>query len=196
VYNGVDTTFFKPSILHSIFIHNKPVIVFVGRLIQAKGVQDLLDATKNIECWVDIIGEGPYKKELENIAKGRPEVEFFGLRNKEEIKNILDDATIFCNTSYAEGLPTSVLEAGAMGLPIIATNVGGTNEIIDAGHNGFLVDPKNIDGLKFLIKALLLQDGICKMFGRRIRKKIVQKFDWDKSAKKFIQLLKKIRPSK
>lgn len=171
----------------SMHLDNKKIIVYVGRIIYAKGIHELLEATKDMnDVKVIIIGAGNY---LEELKKTGNDTIFLGQKNGAEIINYLSIADIFVNPSYAEGLPTSVLEAGSVGVPIIATDVGGTREIIDDGKNGFLIKPKDVDALKAKITKLLEDNSIRKKFSFSIRRKIVKEFDWKKTRKSLWQIL-------
>ncbi len=201
IYNSINTKSFSKSthneqqkLKKRLGIKNERIIVFVGRLIFAKGAQDLLEAVKSIndtdkkeKIKVIIIGNGNYLSELK---KNYPWATYVGQKEPSEIIEYLSIADIFVNPSYAEGLPTSVLEAGAIGVPIIATDVGGTKEIIDDGENGFLIQPKDINELRGKIGELLYNDKLRKRFAEAICKKITKEFDWSVSRKKFEKVLK------
>jgi glycosyltransferase involved in cell wall biosynthesis len=191
VYNSIiidafnKTTPLEQKVLcKNLGIGNSPVIVFVGRIIYAKGVQDLLEAVKGLDVKVVIVGNGNY---LNTLQKSYPEAIYVGQQT--DIVKYLSIATIFVNPSHAEGLPTSVLEAGALGIPCIATNVGGTNEIIDDHINGILYTPKDIIMLRKYIKLLLNNKLLCERFSEELRLKVRRDFSWNNAKKKFEELL-------
>ena len=128
-------------------------IVFVGRLVEAKGVQDLIKATQslNFNFRLFIIGDGNYRSELEKLVNDlnlTKNVIFLGFRDIDFIRNFLTKMDLFVNPSYAEGFPTSVLEAGISKIKVIATDVGGTKEILSGTKEGFLVRPEDVRQLK------------------------------------------------
>ena len=164
--------------------HRGTKIVYVGRLIKDKGVQDLLRAVKGLDVQTVIVGEGKYKKELRKLG-GR----FVGEKHTAGVRDMLAQADLFVNPSYGEGLPTTVLEAGAMGLPVIATDVGGTKEIIDNGKNGYLVKPGNIKLLRSKIQSLLKNKKMRARFGKVLQKKVRSHFDWNKITDKMEKVL-------
>lgn len=165
----------QSKVRKSLGLNKQKIIAYVGRLIPGKGVQDLLYATRGMEnVVVLIIGDGNFRNRLRRIGKNAV---FLGQRNQDEIIKCLSIADIFVNPSYAEGLPTSVLEAGALGLPIIATDVGGTNEIVTNGVSGFLIKPHDVNDLRFKITALLQDKKMRDKFSKNIRMK-VKDFDW------------------
>jgi len=182
IYNGVDTKFFKAKKRH------KGInIAFIGRLIKEKGVQDLLKATKGMKANVTIIGKGPHKKYLTGMGG-----KFVGEKNPSQIRDILSKTDILVNPSYAEGLPTSVLEAGAMSLAVVATDVGGTKEIITDGKNGYLVKPGNVQALRKKITTLAKSKNLRERFGKALQKTVRSKFDWNKITDKLEKVLKSL----
>jgi len=169
----------------------KPSVIYVGRLIYAKGVQDLLEAVRRIkDVKIIIVGDGPYRRALERKAKDyKLDAEFTGTLNRSDIKKHLCSASIFVNPSYSEGLPTSILEAGAAGLPIIATDVGGTSEIITDRTEGILIQPKDVDSLRNNIEILLKSKAICNTMSKNISARIRMEFSWDRNIRKFEALI-------
>ncbi|MEM3154015.1 MAG: glycosyltransferase family 4 protein [Candidatus Woesearchaeota archaeon] len=183
LYNGVDTRFFDGKKKK----HKDIQIVYVGRLIREKGVQDLLKAVRGMPVNVVIIGKGPYESELKKLG-GR----FVGEKDFAGVKKILANSDILVNPSYGEGMPTAVLEGGAMGLAVVATDVGGTDEIVIDGKNGFLVHPGNVRELRERIGVLLKDAKLREKFGKSLQKTVRSKFDWDKIADKFEKVLKSL----
>ena len=172
-------------------LEKKPLVTFVGRLIYAKGVQHLIKACEGLDVDIVIIGDGPYKEQLEQLCRdSRCNCFFPGFLGLKEVIDWLKGSAIFVNPSYAEGLPTSVLEAGVVGLPVIATDVGGTSEIITHSYNGLLVKPKNEIDLRFFIEKLLEDEELAQLFGQRLRETIKKNFDWNKNIKKIEDLIK------
>jgi glycosyltransferase involved in cell wall biosynthesis len=164
IYNGVDTEAFQqldrqegnpradpPAI---------PVIGFIGRLTEQKGVAYLLDAaallqSRKIRCRVVIVGDGELRKQLEEKARslGLDEVSFTGYQRN--IKDVLATLDVFVLPSLWEGFPVSLVEAMASGLPIVATRVGGTGEAVLHGTTGYLVEPRDAEALAERIAQLL-----------------------------------------
>jgi glycosyltransferase involved in cell wall biosynthesis len=166
-------------------------IIFVGRLIERKGVQDLITAFLkiNFKDWkLIIVGRGPYKKALKNLAQDNKKIIFTGQLEQKEIIAALRTATIFVNPSYLEGLPTSILEAMACGVPVIATNVGGTPDIIENRENGLLFRPKDIDTLAKKIKLLAKNSRLAKKLVQNTRE-IIPQFDWAHNIKKITMII-------
>ncbi|MFH1366684.1 MAG: glycosyltransferase family 4 protein [Patescibacteria group bacterium] len=198
VWNGIDSHIFhrrQTNIKTQLKISgNNKIITFVGRLIEAKGVQDLIEVyyylSHKYKITLLIIGKGNFEYKLKEKAKDFKDIIFLGEITKEEIVDILSVTDIFINPSYSEGLPTSVLEAGACSCPVVATDVGGTNEIIENGKNGYLFCPHNLKDLQQKIDTLLNKRDTAAFFGDQLRKKIVSKFDWSVIQKQFFNVIK------
>lgn len=205
IYRGVE----KDSII-SAPIHkdvakqykDKILIGFVGRLIDGKGVKDLLLAVRelnNSNIHLLIIGNGPQKDRLIAFAKELDianQVTFLGNRTPIDAMSILKTCAIFVNPSYTEGLPTSVIEAALCKTAIIATDVGGTKEIITNGESGFLIQPKNIIMLKERLTQLLSDEMLRHKMSNTAFQSVNTRFSWPDSAAAYISLFKKvIKPS-
>lgn len=186
IHNSIHTNQFKKIITIKV---KETTITYVGRLIYAKGIQHLIEAVKDKETTIQIVGDGPYKKNLETLSKNlNVKTHFLGRKDQKEIVEILSKTDIFINPSYSEGLPTSVLEAGAIGLPIIATDVGGTNEIIDNEINGLLIEPRSSVAIKNAL-AILEDKKIREQFSKNIKEKVLSNFDWNKATEEFERLI-------
>jgi len=183
LYNSVDTKFFNGKKKK----HKGVSIVFANRLVVEKGVQDLLAAVHDLDVKVTIVGSGPYEKELRAMAGSN--AEFIGEKDAAGVRDAMASADILVNPSYAEGLPTMVLEGGAMGLAVVATDVGGTKEVIKDGVTGFLVKPKDVAALRDKIDNLIKNSALRKRLGTALQKKIRKEFDWDITVKKLNALL-------
>ncbi len=181
IYRGVEVekiNKIKPKILFK----NNFIILYAGRLIDGKGVGDLIKAVlkiKNNDWQLLIVGDGPKRKEWEKMSNSQ--IKFLGQKTNDELIGIMKGCNLVVNPSYTEGLPTSMVEASICGIPVIASDVGGTKEIVINGVNGYLVKPKNVDELSE--KITLMMKSKFKV------KKMINKFDWNISIKKYIKLL-------
>lgn len=180
LFNGVDTKFFDGKRTK----HKGVRVVFVGRLVKDKGVQDLLKAVKGLKVETVIVGKGPFESELKKLGG-----KFVGQKDSKGVRNVLSECDILVNPSYGEGLPTSVLEAGAMGLAVVATDVGGTKEIIVNGKNGFLFKPGDVKSLRNSIKKLIDDSELREKFGKELVKTVSKKFEWDSIVEKFERIV-------
>ena len=175
-------------------------ILFVGRLIEAKGVQDVITAMpalleKHPEAELVIAGDGPYIDTLiEQVGSKKvwASVRFTGLVSREVVVELLKEATVFVNPSYSEGLPTSVMEASAMGVPVVATNVGGTAELIDNWGTGILITPGEPWNIEATLGFLLSDPKWAWAMGKRGRKKMGKEYNWESVATEYEELFKKV----
>ena len=143
-----------------------PKLVSVGRLSSEKGQVVLLEACKmlidrgqNFE--LTFVGSGPLESLLrEEIARlgMQDNVRLTGELAPEEVRKELETADLFCLTSFAEGLPISIMEAMAMGVPVVSTAISGIPELVVDGQTGRAVPPANVEALADAI-ADLLSDG-------------------------------------
>ncbi len=176
----------------------KTIIAFIGRLIDGKGAHDLISAIarlkrSDIVCF--IIGGGPEENRLKKMASEyhlNNQIVFFGNLPFEEAIGILKIADIVVNPSYTEGLPTSVTEAALCQKAIIATDVGGTREVISGNNDSYLIEPKNIEQLKESLKDLIDHPEKRLLFGQNAYQEVKKKFDWNESAKKYLAVFQKL----
>lgn len=123
-------------------------MVTVGRLAPVKGQLQLLEACdaltqRGIDWSVDIVGDGPLRATLEQHAD-RSRVTFSGAVSPEDVQRHYAAADLFVLPSFAEGVPVVLMEAMAMGLPVIATRVGGVAELVEDGVTGRVIAPGNV----------------------------------------------------
>jgi len=176
----------------------KVIITFLGRLYDGKGVADLISALAGIKkenyiCF--IIGDGPERKKLEKLAEEsglKEKIVFFGYKNFDEYLKILKITDIFVNPSYTEGLPTTVAEAALCRNAIVATNVGGTPEIITDKKSGFLIELKDIKSLEEKLDLLIGDEDLRKKLGSNAFEEVRSKFDWEKSINKYLEVFSRL----
>lgn len=143
------------------------VLLFVGRLAEKKGVTYLLDAMKNIDAKLVIVGNGPLRNELEEkAALLGDKVTFLGAKNHTELREIYASADIMVVPSVTakdgdqEGLPVVVMEAMASGLPVVASMSGGISQMICDRENGLLCEEKNVAQLSDQINSILYDEEL------------------------------------
>ena len=156
-----------------------PVIGFVGRLTEQKGVAYLIDATRDLvktspEARIVIVGEGDLAEELRARAKDLPQVIFAGFQR--DIPRYLAMFDIFVLPSLWEGLPMSILEAMASGKPVVATGVSGTPEVVVDNATGFVVEPKNVPQLQERLSELVRDKELRRKMGAAGRERVVAEF--------------------
>lgn len=173
-------------------------IICVGRLHPVKGTRFLLEAagrlaTRINDLRVCIVGDGDERSKLEDYAQQLALdriVEFKGVRSQDEIAALLDDAKLFCLPSLGDSIGVAIMEAMAMGLPVVATRVKGIPELVADGESGYLVPPADSKGLAERIEYLL-QDGELRgrmgMVGRAI---IQDRFDQHREVRRLLAVMK------
>ncbi len=155
-------------------------VYFVGNLIPRKGVEFLIKAFSGINSKLVIVGDGPEKgRLLELCAKYSVNCEFKGKVPPDKIQDELKNAKILVLPAIeGEGLPNVILEAMALGIPVIATDLAGIPDIVKDGKNGFIVKPRDIKSLRDKILLLLNNEKLYKKLSRNA-KKTALKFSWE-----------------
>lgn len=147
-------------------------ILFLSRVEVAKGIYELLDSFQQLQkrypnLVLKIAGDG---KELTNtkqyVAQNAIEnVHFLGWVSGAQKAKVLREADLYILPSYSEGMPISLLEAMASGLPVITTDVGGIKDFFDAGKMGFLIAPKDPESIQHQVERLLSQPALIDQIG-------------------------------
>jgi glycosyltransferase involved in cell wall biosynthesis len=177
------------------------VVTFVGRLIDGKGVPDLLHAfaaLRDPAAVLCIVGDGPRRSDLEELAERlgiAAQTMFLGYLPEEHAWAVIRASDVVVNPSYTEGLPTSVLEAALMGRAVIATDVGGTSEIVSDGEGGMLVGARDIDALRMRLEELLGDPELRRRIGDTARTQASGRFDWELSGRRFMEVAERLLPA-
>lgn len=187
VSNGVDEkTFSKIQSKHS----TEPYVLYTGGLKARKGIFDLIESTKYVckkypNVKFVICGSGPFLKKIKEKAErigADGYITFLGYVDRSKLIETYQNATIHVVPSHYEGLPTVLLEAMSCGRPVVATNIGGNNEVVSDGVNGLLVPPKNPEKIAQAILRLLDDETLRKSIGNAARETIEKYYTWDKIA--------------
>ena len=184
--SGVDLEKFNPR-NQKIRKDNEFRFIYCGRMIADKGLNELIAAfskinEKNIKCYLWLCG---FVDEKNHSAISLREIEswkkFHWLKwigPSDSVNDVLAECDCFVLPSYREGLPKSILEACAMSMPVITTNVPGCREIITNNFNGILCDAKNSDSLKnAILKILSMSTNARSKLGQNGRKLVCEYFD-------------------
>ena len=160
--NGIDTTFFNSNTIseqqqqnlrNELGIDSSDfVFVFIGRLVADKGINELVRAFLSLaipNCKLLLVGpyetEDPLQPETLKAIQQNDSILSVGFQHDVRPYLVISDCLVF--PSYREGFPNVVMQAGAMGLPSIVTDINGSNEIIIEGFNGTIVPSKNVTAL-------------------------------------------------
>ncbi len=191
--NGVETDRFKP-ILRPV---NVPIkILFIGRLIPRKGFQRVIEALPKLRALtnkpfiIEVVGTGAARDDLDQLAERLGVIDlihYVGQISYEELEKAYQSADIFVLTSLSEGMPSVILEAMGCGLPIVASNVGGNNEIVHEGKNGYLIEGDDSDRIAQVLADLINNDDLRSHMGDASRHFALH-YDWKNIMGKYIEL--------
>jgi len=168
-------------------------VIFVGRLSKEKGVDILIDAFNMLRSDIHllVIGDGPEKKNLEKQSQNK-NVHFLGQVDHTKSLEYICASDILLQPSRKEGLSTTMLEAMACKIPIIATNVGGNADLIDNMKNGILVESENPKQMIDSIEKMSNDDNLKTELIENAYRKIINEYDWNKVVKSYINLYQKL----
>jgi len=198
IYNGVEIPSLSPDTREKARLElglppDALVCGAVSRLDPVKGIDDLILAFAQVEAtraaYLVIVGEGPERQRLEKIVQDigvSDRIIWAGYRAG--VPHLLPAFDIFVQPSMHEGLPNTVLEAMAAGLPVIATGVGGTPELVVNGKTGLLVPPANPAALADAITALSENPVARGSMGWAGRQRVQQHFTIEEMVQKTEQL--------
>jgi len=173
-------------------------LVFAGSLYEVKGISYLLEAInilskKRNDFILNLIGSGENIKEYlkyikeQNLSKL---VKIHGFLDHENTIKIISNSDIAIQSSLNEGLSIFVQESISLGKPIVATDVGGTSEIVKDGYNGFLIKPREPKILAEKLDLLLSNQNLIKKFSENSQKIAKQKLVQEKNAMKIVEIYK------
>ncbi len=162
------------------------VVLYVGKVSLGKGTRHFLETMRIVshdrtDVTFVIVGDGPMRKDVEIFANEYENVHYLGKVPHERVLELYGMADVVCSTSFwAEPLSRVPIESMSLGVPCVATDVGGTREIIDDGENGFIVEPGNPGQMALKIGELLRDRKLRERFSRNGKDKIRKAFDEDK----------------
>lgn len=186
--NGIDTNYFDSSTVktyESDFTKNKFLFCFVGRIVGDKGINELIAAFTLLQKEYKDSGlllVGDFEKELDKILPESEKqifensgIEFVGFQN--DVRPFFKASDVLVFPSYREGFPNVVMQAGAMGLPSIVTDINGCNEIIKHGINGMVVPVKNVEQLYGAMKTVYQERELLNSMKLKTREMIVSRYE-------------------
>ncbi|MGJ8665822.1 MAG: glycosyltransferase family 4 protein [Patiriisocius sp.] len=203
--NGIDTSFFDPSLISEVEKSNLRatleipqdafVFVFVGRLVGDKGINELIEAhvtLNNPKVYLLLVG--PLETELDPLSKNsithienNKTIVSVGYQNDVRPYFAISNALAF--PSYREGFPNVVMQAGAMGLPAIVTNINGCNEIIEESINGIIIPVKDVkmlhDAMQRMVIDIIFRERLKENSRNSIVKRYQRKAMWEAILKEY-----------
>jgi glycosyltransferase involved in cell wall biosynthesis len=195
--NGVDTDRFAPS------PHERPrqpgalerpCVVFVGRLVKEKALPVLLQAWTLVlqqtpGAILEIVGRGPLEHDLKMLSARlglTAAVRFHGYH--EDVIPFLQTAHAFVLPSYVEGLSNTLLEAMALELPVVATRISGSEDIVVDGETGLLVPPNDAAALARAVNEILASPARAALMGQQARLRVMQLCGLEQVISAYVQL--------
>ena len=215
--NGIDTTFFSPDQVTEIErvtlrekLNIQPddfVFVFVGRIVSDKGINELIKAfselqtVENKPAGIKLLLVGGLENDLdplnpETLAEINQNRDIISVGFQQDVRSFFAIADALVFPSYREGFPNVVMQAGAMGLPSIVSDINGCNEIIIEGENGLIIPSKNVEKLKEKMLTLAKDKNLyTKLKGnsrRMIENRYEQSVVWNALLEEYEGLLQSV----
>lgn len=203
IKNGIDFSVFDkekryPNIREKLGITDNDVVISnIAALDVRKGQTYLIEAVfelrANYPVHVLFVGEGTEKERLQRIAKEKDVeryVHFLGQRS--DINCVLANTDIFVLPSLHEGLPNALMEAMAMGLPCIATDVGGVKQLIHSGKNGLVIKPRSVKEIEEAVKVVINDKKAMKEYGNEAYRTIFEEYKQDVVIKELLSIYENI----
>ena len=188
-------------------IADKPTILYVGKLIEVKGIATLIQAMKQVRATCDvqllIVGAGALQPELEREVQTlslNEDIHFLGPLPHDhlaDLYNVCDVAvvpSIVTDRNETEGMPTVILEAMAAGRPVVASDVGGISDVVVDAQNGFLVPPKDPQALADRLVRALDPDIAAPM--REQVRKTAHQYDWQQVGQVYDEIIRDLTSRK
>ncbi|GAP70164.1 glycosyltransferase [Bacteroidales bacterium 6E] len=193
--NGINTEYFTPDAVTSEqklglcdelgIQSNDFVFIFIGRLVTDKGINELVKAFQEVQakhplCKLLLVGNAepeldPLLPETEKAIATHESIITTGFQSDVRPYLSISHALVF--PSYREGFPNVPMQAGAMGLPSIVTDINGCNEIVHHEYNGLIIPPKNTEALVYAMLRLVEDPGLTQRVADNARESIVSRFD-------------------
>jgi glycosyltransferase involved in cell wall biosynthesis len=193
--NGVSKTWFQP--LEQTDQAREKYVLFVGRLHLVKGVDILLNAWKQVaqqfpdfQLW--LAGDGPERERLKRMAEDHgtsQTVKFLGLKSQEELAQLYRNAAAFVLPSRSEGMPLSLLEAGASGALCIGSRIAVIKTILEDGITGFLADEESATSLALaIVRGLALSPEENHRVREALQNLVGSNYSEEQTASQYLEL--------
>lgn len=188
VHNFIDLSSYQPHYSGRDFI-------YFGRLVAEKGIETLIAAAAEApDLRVLIAGDGPHKANLEDLClkSNVHNVEFLGYVGRGRLHGMVSEAlAVVMPSIWFENFPYSILEAFALGKPVIASDIGGMPETVEEGRTGILFEPGNALALAEKMKYLQRNPSLVEEMGRNARKRMETEFDAETHYRRLMEVYEK-----
>ncbi len=188
--NGIDLRYFDRTqdvMARTVGIRKDDVttFVFIGRMVRDKGINELIDAfcqlnDKYPNTRMLLVGNleenlDPISPRTKTLIDSNPSIEHVGYQN--DVRPWLASSDVLVLPSYREGFPNVILQAGAMGLPVIVSDVNGADEVVISGYNGIIIPRKNTDALYSAMAEMVSKPDLRHTMSSNSRQVIAEKFN-------------------
>ena len=216
--NGIETTFFSPdqvTELERVTLREKLniqpddfVFVFVGRIVSDKGINELIKAFSQLQAvenneptGIKLLLVGGLENDLdplnpETLAEINQNKDIISVGFQQDVRSFFAIADTLVFPSYREGFPNVVMQAGAMGLPSIVSDINGCNEIIIEGENGLIIPSKNVEKLKEKMLTLAKDKNLYTRLKENSRRMIENRYEqsvvWNALLEEYEGLLQSV----
>jgi len=174
-------------------------LLYTGRLAAEKGLPVLFESLNLLKetgyaFELTLVGDGPDRAMLEELAKKLGIMDgliFAGYASQDVVRDTLQQSDVFILPSFAEGVPVSLMEAMACGIPVIGTYVGGVVELIEPGRTGLVVPPADAVSLRDAIARYLDDPELCARVSALSREKVAADFNLDTEVDRLARLFRR-----
>lgn len=174
-------------------------ILFLSRLDYGKGVLESLEAFRQLrairpEVELTVAGDGPVRDQAERFVESRDieGIQFVGYLSGREKQKAFESADIYLFTSFHEGMPNSVLEAMAFGLPVVTSAVGGLKDFFEDGQMGYVVDPKDPENICVTLDKMMTDHVARRTMGAFNSQYAKKRFSASTVAKRLIGIYEQV----
>ena len=193
--NGVDLELYRTDARSTAM----PRLFSVGRIVHQKGLDLAMQALAGLKelSWEwRIAGDGPQLDALKLLAQKlgiADRVQFLGWQAREQLIEQYHWSNLFLFPSRHEGMPNAVLEAMASGLPVIASRIAGSEELVSNGETGFLFPSEDIEALRDALRKLISDTVLRQTMGNVARRHMEERYSWAATAEQYALLLEKVQ---
>jgi teichuronic acid biosynthesis glycosyltransferase TuaC len=174
---------------------DRVVVLFVGNLLRAKGVRELADAILDLgDPFMGVfVGDGPEAGYRGGDPAANERLKYRGERPHQDVVCHMSAADVLVLPSYSEGLPTVLVEAGSLGLPVIASAVGGIPELL-GGDRGTILSRLSAEGIASALRGFLAGRDQAEAAARRLQAHVLEAYDVNRNASRLLECYRSVAP--